>query len=84
VIGRFGSQPLGRDCGCPEPLALAAALRDPQALLAPQSLRALAIELPALLKQQLVRAPISPPRPTARDPTQLGRSAWSSSATRGA
>jgi hypothetical protein len=48
-------------------LALAAVLRHPQALLAPQPLRALAIELPALLKQQLMRAPVPPARAVARD-----------------
>jgi hypothetical protein len=43
VIGRGGSQSLGRDRRGPEALALASPLRDPEALLAPQPLRALAV-----------------------------------------
>ena len=70
VIWCLSSQPLGRGRRVAEPLALAAALGYPQALLAPQPLRALAVELEALLEQQLVRAPIPPPRPLAGDLAQ--------------
>ena len=72
VVGCLGAQPIGRDRRGPQPLALAASLRHPQALFAPQPLRALAVEHPALLEQQLVRAPIPPPRPVAGDLAQRG------------
>jgi hypothetical protein len=67
-----GAQPIGRNRGGLEPLALATALRHPQALLAPQPLRALAVELEALLEEQLVRAPVPPARPVAGDLAQRG------------
>ncbi len=67
VIGRLCAQPVGRHRRGPEALALAPALRHAQPLLTPQPLRTLAIQHPALLEQQLMRTPIPPPRPLARD-----------------
>ena len=71
VIGCLSPQPLRRSRRGPEPLALAALLRDPKPLLAPQPLRALAVQLPALIEQQLMRTAIPPPRPAAGDATKL-------------
>ena len=71
VVWCLSTQPIGRDRRGPQPLALAAPLRHPQALFAPQPLRALAVEHPALLEQQLVRAPIPPPRPLPGDLTYI-------------
>jgi hypothetical protein len=71
VIRLLGAQPLGRDGRGPEPLALAAPLRHPQALLAPQPLRALAMQHPSLFEQPLMRTAIPPPRTIARDLPQL-------------
>jgi hypothetical protein len=72
LVWCLGAQPIGWNRRGPQPLALAASLRRPQALFAPQPLRALAIELKAWLEQQLVRAPIPPARPVARDLAQRG------------
>ena len=54
-----------------QPAALARAPRHPQALLAPQALHALAIDLPTLIAQMRVRLAIAPPRPPRRERTQL-------------
>ena len=70
MIGRLGAQPVGRDRRIIEPLAFTTALRHPQPLLAPQPLRALAVEHPTLLEEQLVRAPVPPARPVAGDLAQ--------------
>jgi hypothetical protein len=71
VIRPRRAQPLDGHGGCAEPLALAPPLRHAQAFLAPQPLRALTVHAPALLEQQLMRAPVPPPRPAAGDPAQL-------------
>jgi hypothetical protein len=49
----------------PEPLALAAALGNPQTLLAPDALHSLAVDLPALAKELSMRTAVTPPRPLA-------------------
>jgi hypothetical protein len=49
MIGALRSQPIGWHCGFPEPLALTPPLRDPQALLTPDTLHPLAVDLPALV-----------------------------------
>ena len=69
--GRLGPQPLGRDGRGAEPLALAPPPQHAEAFLAPQPLRALTVQLPPLIKQQLMRAAIPPPRPAPGDPAQL-------------
>ncbi len=46
--------------------------RVPQALLAPQALNALAVDLPAVPAELVMRAPVAPARPLPRDPAQLG------------
>jgi len=51
-------------------LALAAAGRDPQALLAPQPLDGLAVHPPALLQELGVGAPIAPPGMGPAEPAQ--------------
>jgi hypothetical protein len=50
LIRAHGAKPARRHRRLAQALALAAALRDPQALLAPQPLRALAIQRPAVLE----------------------------------
>jgi len=71
VVRPIGSQPRRGHRGLAQPLTLAPPLRHPQPLLAPQPLGALAIDLPALIEQQLMRPAIPPPRPATRDPPQL-------------
>jgi hypothetical protein len=72
VIRPLSPQPPGRDRRIAHTLALAPPARHPDALLAPQPLRPLAVQLPALLEQQLMRAAVPPPRPPTGDPPQLG------------
>src|SRR5450755_2532684 len=67
--GPLGPQPPGRDRRLPEPAALA--LRHPQPLLAPQTLHPLAVHIPALLTQMVMRATVPPPRPIRRELPQL-------------
>jgi hypothetical protein len=55
MIGRLGPQPAGRDSRDPEPLALSPPPRHSEPLLAPQPLCAFAVDLPALIDQQLMR-----------------------------
>jgi hypothetical protein len=50
LVGTHGAKPARRHRRLAQALALAAALGDPEALLAPQPLRALAIQHPALLE----------------------------------
>ncbi len=71
VIGRLGTQPIDGHGQDPEPLALARLARNPEAFLAPQPLRALAVQLPALIKQQLMRPTVPPPRTPTGDHSQL-------------
>ncbi len=71
VIGALRTQPLCRHGRLPEPAALAPTLRHPQPLLAPQPLHPLAVDLPALLAQAMVRAAVPPPRSLCRDLPQL-------------
>src|SRR3954451_4153994 len=68
----LGAQPIGRNRGLAETLALAPPRRNPQALLAPQPLHALAVNHPALIDQLRVRAAVSPPGPPNGDLTQRG------------
>jgi hypothetical protein len=67
LIGALGPQPLRGDRRVAEPLALALTLRHPEPLLAPQALYPLAVDLPALLPQPMVRAAVSPPRALLRE-----------------
>lgn len=71
VIGRLGAESVSRDRRDAKPLALSAPLRHPESFLAPQPLRPLAVQLPSLVEQQLMRTTVAPPRPTTGDPTQL-------------
>ena len=71
VIGPLGPQPVGRNRRVPQALALAPPDRHPETLLAPQPLHALAVDLPALLQEQLMRAAVPPPRPPPGDPPKL-------------
>jgi hypothetical protein len=71
VIRALGTQPVTRHGRLADTLAFAALGRHPQALLAPQPLRPLAIHRPALIEQMLMRAAIPPPRPPAGEPPQL-------------
>jgi hypothetical protein len=66
VIRALRAQSARRDRRLAEALTLAPPLRDAQALLAPQPLRALAIHAPALLEQPDVRTPVPPTRPLPR------------------
>jgi len=70
VVGALGPQAIGWDRGVPEALALAAALRDPQALLPPDALHPLAVDLPALVEELGMSAAVSPPRSLARKPAK--------------
>jgi hypothetical protein len=70
VIGALCSQPARRHRRGAQALALAAPLRDSQAFLAPQPLCALAIQRPAVVEQQLVRATVAPPGPLSGDLAQ--------------
>src|SRR5450755_1932066 len=70
--GPLGPQPPGRDRRLPEPAALALALRHPQPLLAPQTLDPLAVHIPTLLTQMVMRATVPPPRTIHRELRQLG------------
>ncbi len=72
MIRPYSAEPPGGHGRGAEPLALAPPLRDPQAFLAPQPLRPLAVHAPALVEQQLMGAAVPPPRPAARDPAQVG------------
>src|SRR5438034_453309 len=67
----LGPQPIGRNGRVAQPLTLAPPLRHAQSFLAPQPLRALAVQPPALIEQHLMRAAVPPPRPPAGDPPQL-------------
>jgi hypothetical protein len=71
LIGPLSSQPIARDCRFPASLAFATFGRHPQALFAPEPLGALAVHIPALIEQMLVRATVSPPRPPARERDEL-------------
>src|SRR3954451_23258272 len=68
----LGAQPIGRNRGLAETLALAPPRRNPQALLAPQPLHALAVNHPALIDQLRVRAAVSPPGAPNGDITRGG------------
>ncbi len=70
VTRPLSPEPVRRNRGFPEPLALAAPPRDSEALLAPDSLHSLAIHGPAQLKQPCVRAPVPPPRSLPGDLAQ--------------
>ena len=66
-----GPEPVTRHRGLPNTLAFAALLGHPEAFLAPQPLAPLSVDVPALLKQMLVRSAVPPPRPLAREGPQL-------------
>jgi hypothetical protein len=70
MIRALCPQPFGWDRGVPEALALSAALRDPQALLAPDALHPLTVDHPTLNEQLGMRPAIPPPRPLARKPAK--------------
>jgi hypothetical protein len=65
VVGVLGSQTARWNRRVPEPLALAAALGNPQTLLAPDALHSLAVDLPALAEEVGMSTAITPPRPLA-------------------
>ena len=68
----LGPQPLDRHRRVTQPPALAFALGHPQALLAPQALHPLAVDLLTLLCQPLVRPPVPPPRTILQERPGLG------------
>ena len=71
VIEPQRPQPLGRDRGFAQALALAPPARHPEPFFAPQALHALAVHAPALLEQPSVRPSVPPPRTVGRDLAQL-------------
>ena len=71
VIGPLRPQPVPWHGGIPAPVAFASLRRHPQPLLPPQPLGPLAVDLPALLQQALMRLTVSPPRPLTRERPQL-------------
>jgi len=70
VIGVAGAKPVGGRGRVSEPAPLSGLARHPQALLAPDPLGALAVEIEALEAQLRVSAAIAPARMHSRDPTQ--------------
>ena len=72
VIGPLGAQALGWDGRVAEALALAPPARHSQAFFAPEALHALAVQRPAVLEEQGVRAPVAPPGPLLGDLAQPG------------
>jgi hypothetical protein len=71
MVRTLRTEPIARNRRDPAPLAFTPLLRDPQALLAPQPLGAFAVDRPALIEQMLMRLPVPPPRPLARERPQL-------------
>jgi hypothetical protein len=71
VIRPLGPEPITGHSRFPTSLAFAALGRHPEPFLTPQPLTALAVDIPALIEQVLMRAAIPPPRPTARKRDQL-------------
>ena len=60
LVGALCSKPIGRDGRVSEALTLSPALGDPEALLAPDPLHSLAVELPPLLEQAGMSSSIAP------------------------
>src|SRR5437763_5714565 len=71
LIRALRPQPLRRHRRLPKPPALALAQRYPQPFLTPDPLHALAVDLPALLAQPMMRATVPPPRTVRRELAQL-------------
>jgi len=70
MVGAHGAEPAGRRARRTEPAPFARSARHPQALLAPDPLGALAVEIEALEAQLRVSAAIAPARMHSRDPAQ--------------
>src|SRR6516165_3987562 len=72
LVGTLRPQALRRNRRLAQPAALALALRHPQPLLPPQALHPLAIHLPALLPQVMVRTAVPPAWTALGELAQLG------------
>lgn len=70
MVRALGAQTTRRNRRVLEPLALAATLGNPQALLPPDALHSLAVDLPALAEDLSMSTAITPPRPLAGKLTQ--------------
>jgi hypothetical protein len=71
LVRALGPQPLRGNGRVAQTTPLTPALRYPQPLLAPQPLNPLAVHLPALRPQLVMRAAVSPPRTVLRELSQL-------------